>query len=143
MLLKLYNCPGEECNQTNHYIGECLVNSSFRQPVHVEVYLKYGEQSLNGTAVAVKFFPVPAATVRTAKQPGVLFYGYSFDITIRIFTAAFILACYVLAALPGATEFVDKLFLVRPVVQHRMPGRTTGCAIIGKIGRSVLMATVV
>ncbi|MCL5289527.1 MAG: hypothetical protein M1489_00565 [Firmicutes bacterium] len=58
-------------------------------------------------------------------------------------TAAFILAGYILAALVGATEFIDKFFLIRPVVCHRLPGRATGRTFTGEIRRSVLMATVV
>jgi len=143
LLLKLYDYPGEGCNQENNYICKSLFYSSFRQPVHVEVYFQYGEKPLTGTAVAVKFFPGPAATVRAAKQPGVFLNGYSFNIAIGIFTATFILACYILATISGTTEFVDKLFGVRPIVIHRMPDRAIGCTLIGVIRRSILMATVV
>jgi len=74
------------------------------------VHLEYGEQPLNGTAAVIKFFPGPAAAVRATKQPGIFLNGYSFNITIRIFTAAFILACYILAALLGETNLLASFF---------------------------------
>ncbi|NLI11807.1 MAG: hypothetical protein GX425_04105 [Peptococcaceae bacterium] len=40
-------------------------------------------------------------------------------------------------------EIVDNFFMVCAVVRHRVPSRTKGCALIGVIRRSVLMATVV